>query len=72
MNYLKRATEVMDIEIAGMEKVRDDLDGGFTQAVDAILETIASGGKVVACPWSKSCGPHPQSVRRLEKPVLPA
>ena len=54
MDYLKRAREVLDIEIAGMEKVRNELDGGFTQAVDAILETVDGGGKVVVAGVGKN------------------
>ncbi len=37
-----------------MEKVRNELDGGFTRAVDAILETIANGGKVVVAGVGKN------------------
>jgi arabinose-5-phosphate isomerase len=47
MNFQKRAREVMDVEIAGMEKVRDQIDGGFSTAVEWILAAIAGGGKVV-------------------------
>ncbi|MDF7801159.1 KpsF/GutQ family sugar-phosphate isomerase [Pontiellaceae bacterium B1224] len=48
MDYLKRAHEVLDIETAGVQKVRNDLGEGFVQAIDAILETISNGsGKVV-------------------------
>ncbi len=37
----------MDNEIAGLEKVKRDMGEGFIQAVDAILATGDSGGKVV-------------------------
>ncbi|MDZ8118296.1 KpsF/GutQ family sugar-phosphate isomerase [Pontiella agarivorans] len=48
MDYLKRANEVFDIELDGMKRVKADLDGGFVQAIDAILQTIENGyGKVV-------------------------
>lgn len=47
MDYLKRAKEVLDNEIAGIEKVKRDMDEGFIQAVDAILSTVNNGGKVV-------------------------
>ncbi len=48
MDYLQRAREVLDIEIEGIQKVRNDLGEGFVQAIDAIMETIDSGcGKVV-------------------------
>jgi len=48
LDYLKRAHEVLDIELAGIEKVKANLDEGFEQAVDAILDVIGTGGgKVV-------------------------
>lgn len=47
MNYLKCARDVLDTEVAGLEKVKNELGAEFVQAVDAILETIANGGKVV-------------------------
>ncbi|MCK4563431.1 MAG: KpsF/GutQ family sugar-phosphate isomerase [Verrucomicrobia bacterium] len=47
MDYLSRAQEVLDNEIAGLEKVKRDMGEGFIQAVDAILATGDRGGKVV-------------------------
>lgn len=47
MDYLTRAQEVLDNEIAGLEKVKHDLGEGFIQAVDAILDTVNKGGKLV-------------------------
>lgn len=47
MNFEQRAKEVIDIEIAGMEKVRDQINGGFTTAIEWILATVKKGGKVV-------------------------
>lgn len=37
----------MDIEIAGMGKVRDQINGHFSSAIEWILETVENGGKVV-------------------------
>jgi len=54
LNCLERAREVLDIEIAGMEKVRNDLGDDFCRAVDAILETIAAGGKVIVAGVGKN------------------
>ena len=54
MDYLKRAKEVLDIELDGIRKIRNDLSEGFIQAVDAILETIAGGGKVVVAGVGKN------------------
>ncbi|MBC8206524.1 MAG: KpsF/GutQ family sugar-phosphate isomerase [Kiritimatiellales bacterium] len=47
MDFQKRAKEIIDIEIAGMEKVRDQIDGGFTTAIEWILEAEKNGGKVI-------------------------
>lgn len=47
MNFQKRAKEVIDVEIAGMEKVRDQINGHFSTAIDWILATVKNGGKVV-------------------------
>ncbi len=54
MDYLERAREVFDIEIAGIRKVMQSLDGGFTAAVDAMLSAIAGGGKVVVAGVGKN------------------
>ena len=47
MDYITRAQEVLDNEIAGIEKVKNDMGEGFILAVDAILATVDNGGKVV-------------------------
>ncbi len=47
MDFQKRAKEIMDVEIAGMEKVRDQINGGFITAIEWILETMENGGKVI-------------------------
>jgi arabinose-5-phosphate isomerase len=47
MDFQKRAGEIIDIEIAGMEKVRDQLNGQFSKAVEQILATVKNGGKVI-------------------------
>src|SRR6056297_593929 len=47
MDFQKRAGEIMDIEIAGMQKVRDQINGHFSTVVEWILQTIKTGGKVV-------------------------
>ncbi len=54
MDYLKRAREVLEIEMAGVQKVMDELDGDFCQTVDAILDTIRNGGKVVVAGVGKN------------------
>ena len=47
MNFKKRAKEIIDVEIAGMEKVRDQINDEFTTAIEWILETVKNGGKVI-------------------------
>lgn len=37
----------MDVEVAGMERVRDQIDGRFSTAIEWILETMENDGKVV-------------------------
>lgn len=47
MNYVEKAKEVLDIEIAGLQKVRDSLGDAFNSAVVVLLEHVRSGGKIV-------------------------
>ena len=47
MDYIKRAREVLDIEIAGLETVKNEIGLGFTQAIDSMLATVENCGKVV-------------------------
>jgi arabinose-5-phosphate isomerase len=47
LEYLTRAREVLDIELAGIEKVKSEIGEGFVQAIDAILATVENCGKVV-------------------------
>lgn len=47
MNFQKRAREVIDVEIAGMEKVRDSINGNFSTAIEWVLATMKNGGKVI-------------------------
>ena len=54
MDIIGRAREVLDIEIAALQKVRDSLDGGFSTAVRLMLERLASSGKVVVTGVGKS------------------
>ena len=51
---LKRAREVFDIEIQGLEAVRDNLSDSFVQLVERCRETISSGGKLVFTGVGKS------------------
>jgi arabinose-5-phosphate isomerase len=48
---LEYAREVLDIEIAALRKVRDQLDGTFVAALDAME---ACGGRVITCGMGKA------------------
>jgi arabinose-5-phosphate isomerase len=54
MNYLTRAREVFDIEIGALKAVRAQLDESFEAAVDAVIHTLSSKGKVVVVGIGKS------------------
>ncbi len=47
MNKVKRAKEIIDLEIEGLRKVRDSLNAGFSEAIDLIVAATKSGGKVI-------------------------
>lgn len=47
MNKVKRAREIIDLEIEGLRKVRDNLNPGFSEAIDLIIDATRSGGKVI-------------------------
>lgn len=47
MKYINHAREIMDMEIAGLQKVRDGLGKEFDRAVDKVLAALAAGKKIV-------------------------
>src|SRR5271169_238314 len=54
MNYLSKAREVFDVEIASLKKVRAQLDGAFGAAVELIVESVNRRGKIVIVGIGKS------------------
>lgn len=44
---IKRARDVFDVEIAGLQKTRDALGSSFVQTIGLMLDCIRAGGKVV-------------------------
>jgi len=54
MNYLAEARNVFDIEIAALKKVRAQLDGSFSAAVEIIVETVRRRGKIIVVGIGKS------------------
>ena len=47
MKYAERAREIIDIEIAGLHKVRDGLGKEFGRAIDKLLAALDRGNKIV-------------------------
>lgn len=47
MKYAQRAKEVLDIEIAGLQKVRNGLGAEFGRALEVLLKSVSEGGKIV-------------------------
>ncbi len=47
MKYIERAREILDVEIAGLQKVRDALSKEFDRAVDKLLGALNAGNKIV-------------------------
>src|SRR5271169_5913566 len=54
MNYLSKAREVFDVEIASLKKVRAQLDKSFGVAVETIVEAVKRRGKIVVVGIGKS------------------
>jgi arabinose-5-phosphate isomerase len=54
MDQLARARCVIDIEVDGLRRMADRLDGAFPQAVEMLRETIGRRGKIVVVGVGKS------------------
>ena len=54
MNCLDRAREVLDIEIEGLQKVRNELGASFEKAVAMLLDCLRQNGKIVLTGIGKS------------------
>lgn len=54
MSHLPRAREVFDIEIAGLQAVRQHLDAAFDRAVDLVVQCLRARGKIVVVGIGKS------------------
>lgn len=54
MDYLVRAREVFEVEIAGLRAVSEQLDERFVRAVDWTVETLAARGKLIIAGIGKS------------------
>src|SRR5213082_3960858 len=54
MRHVKRAREVLEIELAGLKAVRAQLDAGFDRAVELIISALRQRGKIVVLGIGKS------------------
>jgi len=54
MKTIKRARDILDIEIKELERVRRSLDKRFSRAVKLILESLKKGGKIVVTGMGKN------------------
>src|SRR5690242_7769417 len=54
MNYVKRARNVLDIEIDALRQTRAQLDESFSSAVELIVATLRNKGKVIVTGVGKS------------------
>lgn len=54
MNYLARARDVFDVELAALKSVRSQLDGAFDQAVELIVDCLRRRGKLIIVGIGKS------------------
>jgi arabinose-5-phosphate isomerase len=46
-DFIERGRAIIDLEIEGLRKVRENLNSGFSQAVKAIIDATRAGRKVV-------------------------
>ncbi len=51
---LIRAREIIDMEVAGLQAVRENLGPSFANLLDQCLEVFGRGGKIVVCGVGKS------------------
>lgn len=54
MDYAAKARHVVDLEIAELQRLRDRIDGTFSEAIGLLVETLAAGRKIIVCGVGKS------------------
>jgi len=54
LNSITRAQEILNIEIKGLQTIRDQLGDEFSQAIQAMLSTVENCGKVVVAGVGKN------------------
>jgi arabinose-5-phosphate isomerase len=54
MDYTTKASQIIDLEIAELQRLRDRIGSDFVKAVDLLLEALAAGRKIIVCGVGKS------------------
>jgi len=54
MDFAAKARHVVDLEIAELQRLRDRIDGAFSDAIGLLVRTLASGRKIIVCGVGKS------------------
>ena len=54
LDYLPQAKKIIQVEIEGLLKIKDDLNESFVELVNLCLKTLKKGGKIVPCGVGKS------------------
>ena len=54
MDYVGKARQVVELEMAELERLRDRIDGSFSRTVEMLLTTLKTGRKIIVCGVGKS------------------
>jgi arabinose-5-phosphate isomerase len=54
MDHAEKARQVVDLEIAELRRLRDRIDGEFSEAIRLLMRTLAAGRKIIVCGVGKS------------------
>jgi arabinose-5-phosphate isomerase len=54
MDYVGKARQVVELEMAELERLRDRIDGSFSRTVEMLLKTLKTGRKIIVCGVGKS------------------
>ncbi len=54
MNYPEKARRVIDLEIEELQRLRERIDGAFTQAIERIMAALGTQRKLIICGVGKS------------------
>jgi arabinose-5-phosphate isomerase len=54
MDYTAKAHQVIDLEIAELQRLRERIDTTFAEAIELLLEALETGHKIIVCGVGKS------------------